>query len=124
MMNTNPVGWFEIPVTDINRAKAFYAAAFDMAFEMLEMGPCQMAMFPFNHEQPGCSGALVKGPDYEPAKGGIQIYFMCEEVTAQLARIEESGGQVIQEKLEIGEHGFIGLFKDCEGNTLGLHSRQ
>ncbi|ALS98525.1 VOC family protein [Lacimicrobium alkaliphilum] len=123
-MNGNPVGWFEIPVIDMKRAKDFYASAFELEFEMLEMGPCQMAMFPFDHAQPGCSGALVKGPEYQPAQGGMLIYFMCEEVSARLNKIQAAGGELVQEKMSIGEHGFIGLFTDSEGNKLGLHSRQ
>ncbi|GGD52808.1 VOC family protein [Lacimicrobium alkaliphilum] len=123
-MNGNPVGWFEIPVTDMDRAKAFYTKAFNVELEVLEMGPCLMAMFPFNHENPGCSGALVKGPQYTPAQAGLMIYFMCDEVTACLNNIQTAGGKLLQEKMSIGEHGFIGLFSDSEGNKLGLHSRQ
>ncbi|AWL12478.1 hypothetical protein HMF8227_02008 [Saliniradius amylolyticus] len=121
-MKPNPVGWFEIPCLDIERAKLFYHNAFDAEFEQLEMGPCQMAMFPYDHDKPQCTGALVQGPDYEPNHKGVLIYFVCDEVTAQLTRINSAGGRTLEEKMSIGEHGFIGLFEDSEGNRLGLHS--
>lgn len=54
-MSVNPVGWFEIPVIDMKRAKDFYTQAFELRFEMLQMEACQMAMFPFDHDQPGCT---------------------------------------------------------------------
>lgn len=123
-MSLNPIGWFEIPVTDMGRAKDFYSKAFELEFEMLEIDVCQMAMFPFDHEQPGCSGALVKGEPYQPVEGGIMVYFQCAEVSARLDKIKAAGGTVLREKMSIGEHGFIGLFTDSEGNRLGLHSRQ
>ncbi|MDF2179887.1 VOC family protein [Aliiglaciecola sp. CAU 1673] len=123
-MNPNPVGWFEIPVTDMERAKAFYQSAFGYGFEMMDMGPEKMAMFPFDHEQPNCSGALVKGAGYQPISQGILVYFSVEEVTQTLNKIEKAGGKTVQEKMPIGEHGFIGLFLDTEGNRLGLHSRE
>ncbi len=45
-MATNPVAWFEIPVTDIDRAKIFYEAVFDYSLNVMEMGPRKMAFFP------------------------------------------------------------------------------
>jgi uncharacterized protein len=121
-MTGNPAGWFEIPVIDMQRAKAFYKKAFELEFEMLEIDACQMAMFPFKHEQPGCSGALVKGEPYKPVEDGIVLYFQCAEVSERLDKIRVAGGVVLRDKMSIGEHGFIGLFKDSEGNRLGLHS--
>ena len=34
-MSMNPVGWFEIYVQDMGRAKAFYEAVFDVTLEEL-----------------------------------------------------------------------------------------
>jgi predicted enzyme related to lactoylglutathione lyase len=39
----NPVNWFEIPVTDINRAKKFYEKIFGFELALNEMGLVQMA---------------------------------------------------------------------------------
>ena len=48
----NPVIWFEIPVMDMARGKAFYEAVFDQRLTVVEMGPRQMAMFLYGN---GCS---------------------------------------------------------------------
>ena len=61
-MNTtrNPVGWFEIYVQDMNRARAFYEATFDTKLEKLPSPGMTMLAFPMKPELPGCAGALVK----------------------------------------------------------------
>ena len=42
----NPVGWFEIPVLDLERAKKFYDAVFDLDMPLHDLGPMRMAWFP------------------------------------------------------------------------------
>lgn len=61
----NRVAWFDIAVSDLDRAKEFYSKVFDVELIDNEMGPNKMSMFPF---EPGvASGALVEGPDYKPS---------------------------------------------------------
>ena len=38
------------------------------------------------------------------------------------ARAVAHGGILIKEKTSIGEHGFIALVQDTEGNMIGFHS--
>jgi len=120
----NPVGWFEIPVTDLARAKAFYEAVF--GFDDLpvhEMGPLTMAWFPWKQDAIGSPGALCHGEWYQPSEAGTLVYFTAPDIDGCLARAEENGGKVIQPKKSIGEYGFVGFMEDCEGNRIGLHSR-
>ena len=44
---TNSLNWFEIPVTDMQRAKHFYQTIFSVHMDEQEMMGFQMAMFPF-----------------------------------------------------------------------------
>ena len=120
----NPVGWFEIPVADMQRARQFYHQVFTVQFELQEMGADLMAMFPFDHTKPGCSGALVQGKDYVPGITGTMVYFECPDVAPYLAKVENAGGQLLLSKTSIGPHGFIGIFLDSEGNKVGMHSQQ
>lgn len=39
-----------------------------------------------------------------------------------ISRIPGAGGAVIRPKFGIGEHGYIAIFQDTEGNVVGLHS--
>jgi predicted enzyme related to lactoylglutathione lyase len=68
----NTVVWFDIAVSDLDRAKEFYSKVFDVELIDNEMGPNKMSMFPF---EPGvASGALVQGPDYKPSAEGATVY--------------------------------------------------
>ncbi len=119
----NPVGWFEIPVKDLERAKTFYEHIFEVQLEEHQMGPQQMAWFPMHEGTIGAAGTLIKGPGYEPSSNGVLVYFTAPDIDATLARVEQKGGRTLAPKTSIGEYGFIGLFLDCEGNRIGLHSR-
>ena len=120
----NPVGWFEIPVTDMARAKAFYTHVFDTELEDEQIGPDeQMAVFPTSGDVVGTSGALIKAEGHVPTLDGIRIYFTAPDIKATLARAREKGGVVLTEKTSIGEHGFWASFQDTEGNRVMLHSR-
>jgi predicted enzyme related to lactoylglutathione lyase len=39
-------------------------------------------------------------------------------------RIEIAGGKIVRPKISIGDFGFVSMFIDSEGNTIGLHSRK
>lgn len=119
----NPVGWFEIPVTDMDRAKAFYEHVFAVTLDEHQMGELQMAWFPMQPNATGAAGSLVKGENHRPTRGGILVYFSTPDIDTALVRAREKGGKVLAEKFSIGEYGFVGMATDSEGNTIGLHSR-
>lgn len=119
----NMAGWFEIPVTDMDRAKAFYEAVFDLHLDRHQMGPQEMAWFPMQEGTYGAGGALVRGPGYLPTQTGVVIYLAAPEIEPTLARTQAHGGRILARKTAIGEYGFIGFFADTEGNRIGIHSK-
>jgi hypothetical protein len=125
-MERNMVGWFEVPVTNMERAKAFYETVFDISIAIHELGDFIMGWFPMNPDKPGATGSLVQHSMYAPSEThGTLIYFSCKDVAEELSRVIGAGGQVLQEKTEIGGgHGFMGLIKDTEGNRIAVHSNQ
>lgn len=120
--DTNVAGWFEIPVTDLERAKTFYERVFGVQLDLQKMGDYDMAMFPWKMEFKGAAGCLSKGPEATPCNKGTLVYFSVTDIEAVLGRVRQYGGTVIREKMGIGEYGFIGILEDTEGNRLGLHS--
>jgi uncharacterized protein len=127
-MDRNPVGWFEIYVKDMPRAKAFYEAVFDAKLTKLEQtagGISEMWAFPMSRDGSGAAGALVR-MEGGPAGGGAStiVYFMTDDCTAELARVTANGGTVKKPKTSIGPNGFIALAHDTEGNVIGLHSQK
>lgn len=123
-----PVGWFEIYVEDMARAKAFYEATLNLKLEPMpapaDEGNLEMWMFPYAMDQakPGSSGALCKMDGFGPGSGGTLIYFVCEDCAEEAARAQANGGMVYKEKTAIGDYGYIAILADTEGNTIGLHS--
>lgn len=118
----NPVNWFEIPVNDIQRAKKFYEAVFNIEMQLSELQELIMAWFPAHMNAPGATGTLVKANSYVPSHEGSMVYFSVEDIEATLERVTKHGGKVLNPKMSIGEYGFVGHFEDCEGNRVALHS--
>ncbi len=128
-MKSNPVGWFEIYVQDMPRAKAFYEAVLQGSLSALDnptpaaFPGMEMWAFPMSMEGYGAAGALVKMVGC-PSGGSTLVYFSCEDCAVEAARAGAHGGSVFKPKTAIGEHGFMAMVVDTEGNMIGLHSMQ
>lgn len=123
----NVAGWFEIPVTDMDRAVKFYETVFEFKLQRESLGDLDMAWFPWNMEAYGSAGSLVYFPGhYQPSKDGVVLYLTANsgDLSIEMGRVEAAGGQVLKPKTQISEeHGFMGLFLDSEGNRVAMHSR-
>jgi predicted enzyme related to lactoylglutathione lyase len=123
-MTHNPVNWFELYVQDMPRAKAFYEQVLDIELEALPLPDIEMQAFPMNPEAPGSGGSLICVPGVPSGGTGTMVYFKCEDCAVEEARVADAGGTVERPKMSIGEYGFVSVFKDPDGNLVGLHSLQ
>lgn len=126
-MKHNMVGWFEIPVVDMDRAKKFYETVFEIEIQLHDFGGTKMGWFPWVEDKKGISGSLILQPEwYIPnRKEGVLIYFSSEDVQHELDRIEAAGGRILKPKTKISDEiGYMGLFHDSEDNRIALHSRK
>jgi predicted enzyme related to lactoylglutathione lyase len=114
--------WVDIPVADLDRAIAFYAAVLGCAVTK-EGGPG----FSFGllaHSNNDVAGCLVASEgDNAPSPRGPLVYLnadgrIAEAVAAATAR----GGRVLEAVTPIGPHGFRAIVLDSEGNRVALHS--
>ena len=121
-MANNPVGWFEIYVQDMARAKKFYETVFKTKLEALKNPECKMHSFPHEMDRSGAGGALVKMQGVPSGKNSTIVYFSCADCAVEAARAKQNGGSIFKEKMSIGQYGFIALVADSEGNMIGLHS--
>ena len=127
-MNSQMVGWFEIPVLDMDRAVKFYNKVFQIEINKQQFGPTAMGWFPFptDSEAKGSGGSLIHNPEhYKPSEEGSLVYFTSHsgDINDELSRIEAAGGEILKPKTRISEdHGYMALFKDTEGNRVALHS--
>lgn len=119
--HVNPVNWFEIPVTDLGRAKAFYETILGLEITESEMGPNKMGWFPMEMGAAGSTGALLKGDGYTPSHDGSLVYIHVDAIDPTLELIDGNGGKTLMPRMSIGQHGFIAHFEDTEGNRVALH---
>jgi predicted enzyme related to lactoylglutathione lyase len=123
---SNPVGWFEIYVRDMPRAKAFYEAVLGRTLHALPQaaGPDspEMLVFDMNDQTYGAAGALVCMPGFEPGGNSVLVYFSCDDCAVEAAKAAAAGGQIVKPRTSIGPYGYIALVLDTEGNMIGLHS--
>jgi predicted enzyme related to lactoylglutathione lyase len=124
-VNSNPVRWFEIYVQEMNRARGFYEQV--LAVKLARLGgpdaaELEMWAFPGDPGEPGSAGALVKATGVPSGGNSTLVYFGCEDCGVEGSRVGAAGGQVMRDKMSIGQYGFIVLAFDTEGNLFGLHS--
>ncbi|MFC3814157.1 VOC family protein [Lysobacter sp. GCM10012299] len=119
---SNPVGWFEIYVQDMPRARAFYETVLGRKLERLESPGIEMWAFTMAPDQPGAAGSLVHMDGFPSGGNSTLVYFISDDCAVEGARVAAAGGKVFKEKFSIGQYGSIVLALDTEGNMFGLHS--
>jgi predicted enzyme related to lactoylglutathione lyase len=123
-MSGNPVGWFEIYVNDMPRAKQFYETVFGMQLQRLNSNDIEMWSFPMADGEYGASGALVKMDGFAAGGNSTLVYFSSADCALEAERASAAGGHILKPKMPIGEYGYIALVIDTEGNMIGVHSMQ
>ncbi|HTZ38800.1 MAG TPA: VOC family protein [Syntrophales bacterium] len=123
-MKNNPVGWFEIYVQDLDRAKKFYESVFQLKLETLNTPGMDIWAFPMDMSRWGAGGALVKMEGVPSGGNSVLVYFSCTDCAIEESRAAKFGGRIQKSKTSIGPYGFISLVYDTEGNMVGLHSVQ
>jgi hypothetical protein len=117
----NTLNWFEIPATDLARAKAFYAKVLDT--QIHDDPNREYAYLPSDSKNGGFGGAIAYGENFVPSIKGTTVYLDGgNDLSVPLGRVESAGGKVILPKTAIGNNGFIALIIDTEGNKVGFHS--
>jgi predicted enzyme related to lactoylglutathione lyase len=118
---------FEIQADDVERAKAFYAAAFDWEFQDWSgaTGSVYWGVVTGPDEQPGINGGLLQRPAAAPAPEQGTNAYVCtmqvEDYDATERRILDAGGKVALPKMALTGMAWQGYYLDPEGNTFGIH---
>jgi predicted enzyme related to lactoylglutathione lyase len=119
--------WIEIPVSDLDRALAFYRAVFQLSdTPIYDEPPARIAVLLASEKSvrsPGVS--LVQSPTHTPSAGGVQVNFHLgthANLSAALDQVRAYGGQVDTELVDDGDGQHYITFLDCEGNRLAISS--
>jgi uncharacterized protein len=124
MAKANAIGWFDIYVSEMDRAVKFYEGVLQQKLEKIgdPTGDTQMMSFPGDMTSYGASGALVKSSHSRPGIGGTMVYFSVDDCAVEQSRVVAAKGKVVRPKFSIGEFGWVTLCEDTEGNVFGLSS--
>jgi predicted enzyme related to lactoylglutathione lyase len=120
---SNPVVYFEIPVSNLERAAEFYGKVFGFDFTREEIHGNKMAFFPLNSDYPGIAGALAQGEIYRPTNDGVLIYFNSSNIDETLKKAIKLNAKILFPKTMAGDYGFVAEIQDSEGNRIGLSQK-
>jgi predicted enzyme related to lactoylglutathione lyase len=121
-MMTNTFVWVDIPVLDLDRAIAFYAAVTGRPVDRVGGPGFNFGLFPHEGQQVG--GCLVESEEgVAPSLTGPLVYLDASgRLDAAVAAAQAGGGRVLKAPHAIGPNGFRALIVDSEGNRVALHS--
>ena len=115
--------YFEIPVSNMDRAIKFYSSVFECEFVKETIHGNEMAFFPFDVQKKGITGGLAKGESYKPSLNGSLIYLSTKDADGMLKKITASGGKILFPKTLVPGLGYSAEFKDSEGNRVALFQK-
>ena len=120
------IDWFQIPASDLVRAKTFYETICGVSLRKME-GPPGMEMwaFPADRQSGEIGGHIVSGEGAVPSATGTVVFLNADpDLQVVLDRVDGAGGRVLMPKTPTsGDAGYFAMIADTEGNTVGLHSR-
>lgn len=114
----NSINWFEIPVVDLARATSFYGKLLELPLKAEDFNGTPMTVM----KSEGVSGALMQFKDRKPSSEGAVVYLNVDGRLDQvLARVKAVGGELVQPRTDLGPQGAYAVFRDSEGNHVGVH---
>ena len=112
------IAWVEIPAKDMEKTVNFYNQVLGLNLEIQDFGSEKMACFPSGE------GAISQAPGFEPGSVGVLVSLDAgKDLDGALQRVRDAGGEILTEKtaIEAEGRGYFAIFKDLEGNKLGLY---
>ena len=115
-MSRRNVVHVEIPAANVEAAAKFYADLFSWKIESVpEMN------YTMWEDGSGFGGGFPEVSAENPA-GKVLVYIDSDDIDADLKKVVQLGGKVLQEKMEIPQTGWFGIFQDPTGNVLALYT--
>ena len=116
------LAWFEIHVSDIDRAGEFYGKVFDWTFEPIPGFPLGEYLMIATRSGAPVGGGLAKATGRSrPGGESCIVYLNVEDVQIGLDAAVAAGAKIHQPRMNIGgSHGYCAIVEDPEGNLVGL----
>ena len=113
--------WFEIPVNDMERSKAFYGAVLQNSLTDNDQAPNPMADFTAAGPE-SVAGPLYPGKPAAPGTGNTIHLAVPDPLEDALTRVGENGGTVVSPIITIPA-GRFAYCLDPDGNSIGLFGK-
>lgn len=112
----NRIVHFEIPADEPKKLISFYRDIFDWTFTQAE-GDEEYWTIRTDGSSDALDGGLLRklGPNQKPIN-----FVRVDSLDEHLAKIEKSGGRVLQPKHSVVNRGWYAIAADPEGNSFGL----
>lgn len=110
--------WTEIPVTNLEKARAFYETLLEAPLIKDDNGPQPMLMLP-DLQGDGAVGHLYEGKPVTQGDGITAHLAVNGSLDDAMARVAKSGGEIVSEEIAIPAGSFF-YAKDTDGNSLGI----
>ncbi len=111
--------WFEIPVSDMEKAKTFYGAVVQGELIDENQGPNPMAIFPVGEMKTAVSGHLYPGKPSNGGSGNTIHLATPGKLEDTMKRVSDAGGTVVSPPIQIPS-GRFAYCLDPDGNSFGV----
>ena len=105
----------ELSATDRKALSRFYANVFGWELQHID----EMNYTTFKAGD-GVGGGFNPVTEENPV-GTVIVYIETDDVTASLNDVQKAGGTIISPEMEIPNTGKFGIFRDPQGNLIGLY---
>ena len=128
--------WFEIPVTNLDRAMKFYSAILKIPIEKQMLLDKEFGIM--RKEDCGIGGVLAQKENFTPGTGAVLFFYVnvlsdaLEVVTGNggkilkpktlIKQMDQDGNRTIAQNLIDNRVGYYAELLDSEGNIISLYS--
>lgn len=111
--------WNELMTNDINRAKQFYGQTLGWTFEPFPMPDGEYWIAKAADGSP-TAGIMPMDPQDTESTPGWLSYVQVDNIERAVGAVQASGGNVLQEPMDIPNVGRIAVVEDPAGAVLGF----
>lgn len=122
----NPVVHFEMPAEDRKRMCEFYTRTFGWQTNQLgpDMGHYVVVMTTESNAKGPLKPGVINGGFYQKTDDTMShhpsVVISVENIKEHIQKVEEAGGRVLGEPMEIPKVGWYVSFLDTEGNRMSM----
>jgi predicted enzyme related to lactoylglutathione lyase len=109
----------ELQSSNTDGSKEFYGKLFGWGMQDMPMGDMTYTMFKTSDSDDEIHGGITQTHCPDNTSGWLS-YVLVEDVDASLKQAAGLGAEVLLEKTEIPEMGWMGVFSDPAGPRMGI----